>query len=196
MNFLKLLFFLVLVNLSTANFLYSEIKTPTKTIEDAIDEIIIIVANNQGQEKTTERRDGIMKVVEKVFDFQDMAKRALGSNWANITNDQQTEYVDLFSKFLAKTYIDKVEDVKPGIVTFDSERTIEDKALVKTKVSLNKELFPLDYKLQSHPDSWRVYDVVIENVGLVTNYRNEFAGIMRKEKFEGLMERLRKKVNS
>ena len=192
----KVVLFLLFISFCFLGNLCAETLTPTKTIEKAIDEIIVIVEKLPGTENSTPRRDEIMSVVEKVFDFEDMAKRALGANWVNITKDQQTEYVDLFSKFLAKTYIDKVEDVKAGIVTFDSERIIDDKALVKTKVKLNDELFPLDYKLQSHPNQWRVYDVVIENVGLVTNYRNEFAGIMRKEKFEGLMERLRKKVNS
>lgn len=170
--------------------------TPTDTIQSAVDKIVVIVEKNLGEENTEARRDEILIVVKEVFDFKEMAKRALGSNWSKIDEQEQSEYIELFSKFLAKTYIDKVENIKKDVVKIESEKQRQGKALVKTKVNIDGEDFPIDYKMTNRDSSWQVYDVVIENVGLVTNYRNEFAGIMRKEKFAGLMKRLRKKVNS
>jgi phospholipid transport system substrate-binding protein len=80
------------------------------------------------------------------------------------------------------------------MVKVESENIESSKAVVKTVVLSKGDTFPIDYKLMLENGQWRVYDVVIENIGLVANYRNEFSGIIRKDKFPGLMERLRKKV--
>jgi phospholipid transport system substrate-binding protein len=100
----------------------------------------------------------------------------------------------VFSELLARTYLSKIETVKPGMVKVDGENVDSNKAVVKTIVTSKGDNFPIDYKLMFTDGRWQVYDVVIENIGLVANYRNEFAGIIRKDTFAGLMERLRQKI--
>jgi phospholipid transport system substrate-binding protein len=123
-----------------------------------------------------------------------MARRSLGSNWNEISAAEQADFTTVFSELLARTYLSKIETVKRGMVKVESESVESSKAVVKTTVLSQGDTFPIDYKLMLENGQWRVYDVVIENIGLVANYRNEFSGIIRKEKFSGLMERLRKKV--
>lgn len=186
----KIIFLILLIPF----FLFATEKTPTQTVETALDEIVGIV-NSAKESAITEKRHEILGIVERVFDFEEMAKRSLGTNWKACTAEQQKEFVSVFSDFLANTYIDRIDEVKPGMVDIESEKIIQDKALVRTKVKLKEETFPIDYKMLDRNDGagWQVYDVVIENVGLISNYRNEFAGIMRKEKFEGLINRLKEK---
>jgi phospholipid transport system substrate-binding protein len=76
----------------------------------------------------------------------------------------------------------------------ESEQVDSTRAIVKTTVTSKGDTFPIDYKLSLSNNVWQVYDVVIENIGLVANYRNEFSGVIRKEKFDGLMTKLRKKI--
>lgn len=187
---MKNLFFLLLGLVS--NLLIAE--TPIATINRSVDEIIKIVADNSGDAAKTIRHEKIFTAVKKVFNFEEMSKRSLGANWKDTTPEQQKEFVSVFSDLLAKTYIDRVEQAKPGMIAVLSERVENDKALVKTTVTMDGQVFPLDYKLIQGPQGWTVYDVVIENIGLVSNYRNEFSAIIRKEKFEGLIKQLKAKV--
>ena len=122
-----------------------------------------------------------------------MSKRSLGPTWNLVTPAEQEEFVKVFSELLAKTYLARIEFIEPNTVKIESEQVTEPKALVKTMIHHKGDIFPLDYKLVNVDKVWRVYDVVIENIGLVANYRNEFAGIIRKEEFSGLMRRLKEK---
>jgi phospholipid transport system substrate-binding protein len=82
-----------------------------------------------------------------------------------------------------------------NMVTIKDQKQRDNKAFVQTDVTYKGDTFGLDYKLIDRSGTWKVYDVIIENIGLVANYRNEFAGIMRKEKFSGLLSKLEKKVD-
>lgn len=164
----------------------------TDTMKAAVDNIVVIV-NEREFSAPEDKRAAILSEVQGVFDFSEMAKRSLGANWKKVSPDEQEEFVNAFSDFLADTYINRVDQVKPGMIEFNDEKIKGNKALVKTSIMVDEETFPLDYKMYNDEGKWMVYDVIIENVGLISNYRNEFAGIMRKEKFAGLMKRLKKK---
>ena len=168
--------------------------SPKADMQQTIDQIIKIASALPGDEKKTERRQKLRELINPKFNFGEMSKRSLGANWNDLTPQEQSEFTHVFSELLARTYLSKIETVKPGMVTVESEQVEAPRAVVKTKVVSKGDTFPIDYKLLLQGNSWQVYDVVIENIGLVANYRNEFSGIIRKEKFSGLMERLRKKV--
>lgn len=168
--------------------------SPKADMQQTIDQIIKIASALPGDDKKTERRQKLRELINPKFNFGEMSKRSLGANWNDLTPQEQSEFTRVFSELLARTYLSKIETVKPGMVTVESEQVEAPRAVVKTKVVSKGDTFPIDYKLLLQNNSWQVYDVVIENIGLVANYRNEFSGIIRKEKFSGLMERLRKKV--
>lgn len=163
-------------------------------VRKTIDQVIKINEQLSGEAKQKERRAKLREVIQPKFDFAEMSRRSLGAHWQNITPEQQDEFVKVFSDLLAHTYLARIESVKSGMVRVDSENLDFPRSVVKTTVENNSDKFPIDYKLMNTEGNWKIYDVVIENIGLVANYRNEFAGIIRKEEFSGLMQKLREKL--
>ena len=130
-----------------------------------------------------------------MFDFDQMARSSLGANWQKATPADQKEFVRLFSELLSRTYLKRI---KSGVSTSQIEvaesKVDGDKAIVKSTVVADGERVAIDYRLQAEKDKWRVYDVIIENVGLISNYRTEFGGIIRKNGMSGLLDQLRSKA--
>jgi len=170
--------------------------SPKAEMVQTIDSIISIAGAHQGDASKTIRRQKLRELINPKFNFAEMSKRSLGANWNDLSPSEQADFTQVFSELLARTYLSKIETVKPGMVKVESEQIEPPRAVVKTVVISNGDTFPIDYKMTNAgaSQSWQVYDVVIENIGLVANYRNEFSGIIRKDKFSGLMERLRKKI--
>lgn len=193
MRLLLCAFFLFLSILSSS--FAEESVSPQEQMTQTIEKLVEVVKANRGDEKTRERRQRMREIIAPQFDFDEMSKRSLGAKWKEITEAQRTEYVNLFSELLATTYLKRIENVEDGMVDVKSEKIQLPRALVKTTVNYKGDLFPIDYKLLKQEEAhWRVYDVIIENIGLVANYRNEFAGIIRKNGFDGFLDRLRKKT--
>lgn len=167
---------------------------PKAQIEETMNAIINEVEKNPGDSKKELREDNLRVIIDKRFDFEEMAKRSLGKNWKDATEPQQKEFVETFSELLIRTYIDRLDEAKKDMVSFLDEKIREPKALVKTSVKVKDDNFPIEYKLIKRGDNWEVYDVIIENVGLISNYRSEFSGIVRKEKMAGLLVRLKEKT--
>lgn len=167
--------------------------SPLQEVKNTLNEVINAVQTNEGDAAREVRRKKIREILSPRFDFQEMAKRSLGAAWKDRTEDERTEFVKVFSELLARTYVSRVETVKPGMVQFKSESVEFPDAIVKTSVKDDTNSFPIDYRLK-FKDKWQVYDVAVENISLVANYRNEFAGIIRREEFSGLMKMLNEKV--
>lgn len=167
---------------------------PGKTISDTVKALQDAVTSNDG--KSDAEIDAILrKILAPVFDFAEMARSSLGSNWSSGSADQQKEFVDLFSELLARTYLKRIKDnVKDADYHLLKEQPNGEHALVKTTVIDKGDKITIDYRMLLKDGSWQVYDVVIENVGLVTNFRTEYGAIVRKEGFDGLLKRLRDKV--
>ena len=166
---------------------------PMQIIKETVSSLIKINSEFEGEAKTTERRAKLRVLINPHFDFEEMARRSLGTYWNKITPEEQKEFIDVFSNLLAKTYLARIDTVTTNVVQFNTEKIDPPNALVKTTIEHKGDNFPIDYKMLNEDGVWRVYDVVIENIGLVANYRNEFAGIIRKEQFAGLMKRLKSK---
>lgn len=168
--------------------------SPLKEMKATIDDLVKIVESHPGDQNLATRRSALEERIKPLFDFSEMAKRSLGAYWKEISEPEQQQFVSSFSKLLAKTYLAKIENVESNMVTVDSEKIRGPKAYVKTTVSYKGDTFPIDYRLLNRDDNWKVYDVLIENIGLVANYRSEFASIIRKDKFAGLMKMLNDKI--
>ena len=190
----RLILSLVALFVATSTTCVAEAQSPKAEIQKTIDSIIATVQANPGDAGKGDRRTKLREIINPKFDFDEMSRRSLGSNWSEITPEEQQDFTTVFSELLARTYLSKIETVKPGMVKVESEQVEGAKAVVKTVVLSQGDTFPIDYKMMNRDNNWRVYDVVIENIGLVANYRNEFSGIIRKDKFSGLMEKLRAKV--
>jgi len=150
----------------------------------------------QGKEKKQAQRDKIWELVREAFDFTEVAKRALARGWLDFTPAERKEFTDLFSELLGNTYLDKIQvEFSDESVEYLGKETIDDtRVMVKTKIIRKTVQIPVDYNMLLRDGRWKAYDVFVEGISLVKNYRTQFAQILERQKPAQLIERLRKKV--
>lgn len=170
--------------------------SPTEQVKETVDKVIETLKNKELKKpsKTEERRAILRKTVGDRFDFEEMSKRTLSVHWQKRTPEERKEFVSLFSDLLERTYVNKIEGYTEEKVVYGDETIEGEYAVLKTKIitTANVEV-PIDYKLFKKSPKWMVYDVVIEGVSLVNNYRTQFNKIIRSQSYEELVKRLRAK---
>lgn len=168
---------------------------PTDSMKGTIDEVLRIIRDKELKQpaKAEERRAQLEKVVADRFDYQEMSRRALGAPWNTLSDQEKQEFVGLFRTLLTNSYAEKVETYSGEGVQYLNERTEKEYAEVRTKILSGKTEIPLDYRLVNRGVEWRVYDVVVDGVSLVSNYRGQFTKIIRGSSYQDLVEQLRKK---
>ncbi|MDH4320285.1 MAG: ABC transporter substrate-binding protein [Desulfobulbaceae bacterium] len=170
---------------------------PMEQVKASVDAILLIVRENKqnlhGELAGTLRKQ-IVDIVYDRFDFRAMSQLALAKNWKTINAKEQDHFVFLFAKLLENTYYDRINSYSNEEVVFKEQQKKEDKAVVSSVVIRNNVETPVVYKLRSKNDKWLVYDVIIEGVSLVRNYRTQFDSIIEKEKYPGLVKRLEEKI--
>lgn len=171
---------------------------PTEQVRETVDAVMKILNNDELKKpsKEKERRAGIRQAVVKHFDFEEMAKRSLSSYWKERTPAEQKEFVTLYSDLLENTYIRKIERYENEKVVYTDERLDGNYAVVKTKIVNEKGLsIPVDYRIFREKETWEVYDIVVEGISLVNNYRTQFTQIIRAGSYSDLVKRLKDKAN-
>ena len=173
---------------------------PTEQVRGAIDRVLEILKKKdlQAKERRAERRTLLREEISKAFDFDEMAKRSLGPAWRQRTPEERKEYVGLFRQVLENSYLGKVEAYRGEKIRYVKESVEEGRiATVETLIVTGKgQEIPLNYRMLKEKSGWRVYDVVIEEISLVNNYRSQFAGILQKSSFQDLLARLSEMVKS
>jgi len=170
---------------------------PTVQVKQTVDAVLDILRNKELKkaDKTEQRRAQIRKVVSGRFDFAEMAKRSLAQHWKKRTPEEQKEFVPLYTDLLENTYIRKIERYENEKVVYLDEKIEGDYATVKTNIVTTKNAeIPIEYRLLKEGDQWKAYDVVVEGVSLVNNYRNQFNNIIRSGSYEELLRRLKNKA--
>jgi len=142
------------------------------------------------------QQEKIWEIIQKHFDATEMAKRALARNWRNFTPQERKEFTEVFFKLLRNTYLKNIQGgyTDEKVVYLSQEKVTSSKAVVKTKIVREKVEIPVDYSLRTYKETWKVYDVNIEGVSLVKNYRTQFKKFLVRKKPVQLIDRLRKKV--
>jgi phospholipid transport system substrate-binding protein len=141
------------------------------------------------------KKQKLRAIYDRMFNQVELSKRAMGRNWSKLNAAQQQEFVKLFRQVLEKAYIDKILAYTDEKIAFEKESMLsETQAEVQTKAITSSKTIPISYRLILQNGAWGVYDVVIENVSLVQNYRTQFNDILAKNTPEQLLETLRKKV--
>ena len=169
---------------------------PTEEIQKTVDKAIAVLKNPslKSESRRKERRDQIRQALLPRFDFPEMARRSLGAQWRRRTPEEQREFVGLFSDLLERAYIDRIEAFNDEQFIYTRERQDQDHAEVDAKIKTPKgEEFSISYKLHLADQSWKVYDVVIENISLVNNYRDQFNRVITKSSYEDLIRRMKEK---
>lgn len=178
-------------NVSAAPVSEAEIKT-----RQTIDLLKSTVIENKGTLPPAALESKLKGILEPLFDFDQMAKSSLGANWNKANPEEQKKFVTLFSRLISSTYLVKVRNnVEESVVTFLPTVVKGDRIIVRTKATKVGEVLSVDYRmLYSDTDGWKVYDVIIENVSLVSNYRNEFSSILQNESVASLIKSLEERV--
>jgi phospholipid transport system substrate-binding protein len=167
---------------------------PTDQLRASVDEVIRILEDPalKSESKTAERRAAIRKEADKIFDFEETAKRALGAHWQRLDEKKRLEFVSLFAGLLQRAYITKIEQYSGEKITYAGDAIDGDLAVVKTRFATKKGTeIPVDYRMLKRGDRWRVYDINIEGVGLVANYRTQFNKIIQTASYEELVAKLK-----
>jgi phospholipid transport system substrate-binding protein len=144
-----------------------------------------------------EQREKIWNAVEPVFDFQEVSQRALARSWNDFSPEQQKTFADVFGEMLGNIYVDRIQSgFHDETIEYGDEIMHESKplAIVKTFIISNSNKIPVDYSMMKTNGKWLIYDIKVEGVSLVKNYRTQFKEILSKETPEQLIDRLKQKV--
>jgi phospholipid transport system substrate-binding protein len=169
---------------------------PSEQTRIAADQIIALLQDRALDHAERNRR--ITELVRDNFDFTSMAQAVLGTHWRNASPEQRQRFIELFSELLEATYRGRLEaytaEYAGEQVQYVQETLKGDRAQVDTIVVTKTARIPISYRMIKNSDQWRVYDVVIEGVSLVRNYRGTYDEIVSKEGFDGLFSRMESKT--
>jgi phospholipid transport system substrate-binding protein len=168
-------------------------ESPTEVVRATINKVTRILEDPElkGPAKLVSRRRMLEEVIAGRFDYAEMSKRALAAHWRPLTAAEQTEFVELFKSFLSDRYAEKIEGYAGEQVQYLSERIEGNYAEVRTELHSSKVEIPMDYRLFVKTGRWHAYDIVVDGVSLVKNYRSQFDKIIRADSYQELVRRLR-----
>lgn len=171
--------------------------TPMEEIKQTTNKILSILTNPafKTPSKAEEKDRLVRQAVNERFDWEEMARRSLAIHWAKRTPEEKKEFVHLFADLVERTYLTKVEDYSGEKVLYEGESIEGEYATVRVKIVTKKgEDIPVEYRLKKEGNDWFVYDVSIQGVSLVNNYRVQFQSIISQSSYENLVKRLKEKV--
>jgi len=169
---------------------------PTDQLRSQIDRVLKVLEDpelkKEGKEK--ERRTVVRQIANEIFDFSETARRSLARHWAGRTQAEREEFVELFSDLLERSYISKIELYGGEKIQFVGEAVDGEGAVVRTKILTKQGTeIPIDYRMHRRGDKWLVYDVVIEGVSLIANYRTQFNKIITTSSYQELVKKMKTK---
>ena len=169
---------------------------PTDQLRGNVDRVLKLVADPalKGGDRAKDRRTAVRRVADDFFAFDETAKRSLGRHWQSRTPAEQREFVQVFSDLLERSYLTKIELYGGEKIQYIGESIDGDQAIVKTKIFTKQESeIPVDYRMLNRADKWLVYDVVIEGVSLISNYRTQFNKIIQTTSYQELVKKIKAK---
>ena len=170
---------------------------PLDMIQTNVNKVLEVLRDPKLKDESAKKikKEKLEVIYEQMFDEVELSRRTLGANWNKLNTSQQQEFTQLYRQVLEKAYIDKILSYTNEKIVFPKENMLAgNQAEVQTKVITASKEIPIFYRVIQKNGAWKVYDVVVENVSLVQNYRSQFNDILAKNKPDQLLEILRKKV--
>jgi phospholipid transport system substrate-binding protein len=172
---------------------------PTEQVRGTVEQVVAILADPflKAESKQKERREQLRRVIFARFDFAEMARRSLGAEWRRRTAAEQQEFVNIFTDLLQDNYIGTIESYDGDKVAYNRELQDQDNAEVQTTLKTKGEAaYSINYRLRLVDKDWKVYDVVIENISVVNNYRSQFSRVISKSSYQELLRAMKEKIIS
>jgi phospholipid transport system substrate-binding protein len=169
---------------------------PTDLVRQTTDQVLKILEDPslQGPDKQAERQDRLRQVAGQAFDWTEMARRALATHWRERTPEQQQEFVRLFRDLVERTYLNRLETATQEKldIQYVGEQVEGSRTVVKTNVLTKRnQQVPIEYRLQKVDGRWRIYDVLVEGISLVNNYRSQFNQIISSSSYDELVRKMK-----
>jgi phospholipid transport system substrate-binding protein len=184
-----LYFFLTFISVAV---FAADLSTPTGRVKDSVNKVLIILKDESLDRET--RWSNIGLVINDSFDFRSMSQSVLATNWKKATPEERQQFVVFFSQYLEDTYRTKIEAYTNQKVEFVGETIRGKKAVVETLIITDNSEIPINYKLKNNDGTWFAYDVVIEGISLVSNYRSTFSAIVKNDGMDGLLNDIQGRV--
>jgi phospholipid transport system substrate-binding protein len=168
---------------------------PTDQLKASIDTVIKILEDPalKADGKVRERRVAVRRVANDIFDFSETARRSLARHWQTRTDKEREEFVVLFGDLLERSYISKIQLYGGEQIQYGKEQLDGDYAIVFTKLVTHGQAIPVEYRMLRHGERWLVYDVVVEGVSLISNYRTQFNKIIQTSSYAELVKKMKVK---
>lgn len=173
--------------------------TPTEVLRPAVEEVTRILDDPSltGVTNARERQARVRAVMSELFDFPEIARRVLGRHWHSLSQSEREEFIQLFRQFLEHAYLPTIALYQGERVRFTGESVDGDLAIVQTLVSTRQgREIPVAYRLSQRNERWRIFDISVEQIGFIANYRSQFDQIIRRGSFQELIRRLKQKLAS
>ncbi len=170
---------------------------PTEQVKETTDKILAILTDPalKAPEMVEEKKRMIRKVVDERFDWTSISRRALGRHWRKMTADEKSAFIPLFGQMLEQTYLSRVGEYSGEKVSYEDEKVDGIYGVVKVKIMSDTHgVISVKYRVWNKKDEWMIYDISIEGVSLVNNYRSQFNSILMKSTPSELIKKLEEKV--
>jgi phospholipid transport system substrate-binding protein len=170
---------------------------PMAAVKGTVDQVLSIVQDPAYKTATTERREKLRNIILPHFDFTAMSRSAMGYHWRTLSQTQRDQFVHEFTELLAASYMGKIEGYKGQKIIYGKETQNGDDAQVDTSIAQpGSEAISVNYRLRQFGGTWKVYDVLVDGISLVGNYRNQFNRIMNNKGYDTLITAIKQKVQT
>lgn len=167
--------------------------SPRETIEKQVHRVLDVLRNSSESKGVKEKK--IQAIADEIFDYSELSKRTLANHWSKFNPQQQSEFTSLFGKLLADVYLDRIVQYTNEKVSFGKESKLSENTVeVQSEILSQGRSIPMVYRMISEKGDWKVYDVIVEGVSLVANYRTQFRDILANKSPEDVLKTLREKV--
>ncbi len=183
----------ILVLFTSSNLLAADFSTPMARVKDSVGRVITILKDKSIDRETSWRQ--IADVIDDGFDFRSMSQSVLATNWKKATPEERARFTEFFSQYIEETYRSRIQAYTNEEIIYKDEVVRGKRAVVETIIKTDSTEIPVNYKLKNNDGEWYAYDVIVEGVSLVNNYRNTFAVIVKNEGMDGLLSDIQRRID-
>ena len=183
----------IMVLMTSSSLLAADFSTPMGRVKDSVGRVIGIL-----NDKSLDREESwqkIASVIDDGFDFRSMSQSVLATNWKKATPEERDRFTEFFSQYIEETYRSRIEAYTDEEIIYKDEVIRGKRAVVETIIKTDTVEIPINYKLKENDGEWYAYDVIVEGVSLINNYRNTFAVIVKNEGMEGLLSDIQRRID-
>jgi phospholipid transport system substrate-binding protein len=183
----------ILVLMTSSNLVAADFSTPTGRVKDSVGRVISVLKDKSLDREASWQQ--IASIIEDGFDFRSMSQSVLATNWKKATPEERRRFTEFFSQYIEETYRSRIEAYTDEEIIYKDEIIRGKRAVVETIIKTDTVEIPINYKLKENEGEWFAYDVIVEGVSLVNNYRNTFAVIVKNEGMEGLLSDIQRRID-